>query len=147
MYKGENHPQIFLRSHKFDYSKAVCGKYYKRILEEDANVVMLEPDVIKAFADSATAIYLLKKCTGVTNRQIGEFFGEISYSGVAKIYQRFKKEMSGNRKFRKRVAAIQERLSHVKGKPHFSRNIGFVYMFDIICIENTILYTRQRQLI
>jgi len=39
--------------YKFDYSKAVRGKYYKRILEEGVNVVMLEPDVAKAFADSA----------------------------------------------------------------------------------------------
>jgi len=41
--------------------------------------------------------------------------GEKSYSAVAKIYQRFKKEMSGNRKLRKRGSAIEERLSHVKG--------------------------------
>jgi len=39
--------------YNFDYSKAVRGKYYKRILEEGANVVMLEPDVAKVFTDSA----------------------------------------------------------------------------------------------
>jgi hypothetical protein len=39
--------------YSFDYSKGVRGKYYKRILEEGANVVMLEPDVAKAFSDSA----------------------------------------------------------------------------------------------
>lgn len=37
----------------FDYSKAVRGKYYRRLLEEGANVVVLEPDVAKAFSDSA----------------------------------------------------------------------------------------------
>lgn len=37
----------------FDYSKAVRGKYYKRILKEGANVVVLEPDAAKAFPDSA----------------------------------------------------------------------------------------------
>ncbi len=43
-----------LRSeYSFDYKKAVRGKYYKRLLEEGANVVMLEPDVAKVFADSA----------------------------------------------------------------------------------------------
>jgi hypothetical protein len=36
----------------FDYSKAVRGKYYRRLLEEGANVVVLEPDVAKAFGDS-----------------------------------------------------------------------------------------------
>lgn len=39
--------------YNFDYSKAVRGKYYKRILKEGANVVVLEPDVAKAFPTSA----------------------------------------------------------------------------------------------
>ncbi len=39
--------------YKFDYAKAVRGKYYKRILKEGANVVVLEPDVAKAFPNSA----------------------------------------------------------------------------------------------
>lgn len=41
------------REYAFDYSKAVRGKYYKRILKEGANVVVLEPDVAKAFPNSA----------------------------------------------------------------------------------------------
>ena len=40
--------------YNFDYSKAVRGKYYKKILKEGANVVVLEPDVAKAFPTSAT---------------------------------------------------------------------------------------------
>ncbi len=44
-----------LRSeYDFDYSKAVRGKYSKRLLSEGANIVMLEPDVAKAFGDSET---------------------------------------------------------------------------------------------
>lgn len=39
--------------YSFDYSKAVRGKYYKRILKEGANVAVLEPDVAKAFPNSA----------------------------------------------------------------------------------------------
>jgi len=42
-----------LRSeYDFDYSKAVRGKYYKRLISEGANVVMLEPDIAKSFVDS-----------------------------------------------------------------------------------------------
>ena len=42
-----------LRSeYTFDYSKAVRGKYYRRLIKEGANVVILEPDVAKAFHDS-----------------------------------------------------------------------------------------------
>ncbi len=37
----------------FNYSKAVRGKYYRRLLKEGANVVVLDPDVAKAFRDSA----------------------------------------------------------------------------------------------
>lgn len=36
----------------FDYATAVRGKYYRRLLKEGANVVVLEPDVAKAFRDS-----------------------------------------------------------------------------------------------
>ena len=39
--------------YNFDYSKAVRGNYYRRLLKEGANVVVLEPDVAKAFRDSA----------------------------------------------------------------------------------------------
>ncbi len=37
----------------FDYSKAVRGKYYRRLLKEGANVVVLDPDVARAFRNSA----------------------------------------------------------------------------------------------
>jgi hypothetical protein len=36
-----------------NYSKAVRGKYHRRLLREGANLVILEPDVAKAFRDSA----------------------------------------------------------------------------------------------
>ena len=40
--------------YEFDYSKAVRGKYYQRLLKEGANIVVLEPDIAKAFPDSAS---------------------------------------------------------------------------------------------
>ena len=39
--------------YEFDYSKAVRGKYYRRLLKEGANVAVLEPDVARAFRGSA----------------------------------------------------------------------------------------------
>jgi hypothetical protein len=39
--------------YEFDYSTAVRGKYYRRLLKEGANVVVLDPDVAKAFRSSA----------------------------------------------------------------------------------------------
>jgi len=38
----------------FDYSKAVRGKYYKRLLKEGSNVVVLDRDVARAFPSSAS---------------------------------------------------------------------------------------------
>ena len=37
----------------FDYSKAERGKYFKRLLKEGSNLVVLDLDVAKAFPDSA----------------------------------------------------------------------------------------------
>ena len=39
--------------YKLDYSKAVRGKYYKRVLKEGTNIALLEPDIAKAFPNSA----------------------------------------------------------------------------------------------
>ncbi len=52
--------------YSFDYSKAVRGKYLKRILKEGANVVMLEPDVAKAFTDSAAVNDALRSLLDLT---------------------------------------------------------------------------------
>ena len=50
----------------FDYSEAVRGKYYKRLLEEGANVVILDPDVAKAFHDSASVNEALRSLLELT---------------------------------------------------------------------------------
>ncbi len=50
--KGEVSIDNLRSEYTFDYSKAVRGKYYRRLLEEGANVVVLAPDVAKAFRNS-----------------------------------------------------------------------------------------------
>jgi len=50
----------------FDYSKAVRGKYYKRLIEEGANVVVLEPDIAKAFGDSSSVNEALRSLLNLT---------------------------------------------------------------------------------
>jgi hypothetical protein len=55
----------------FDYSTAVRGKYHRRLLKEGANVVILEPDVAKAFRNSAAvneALRSLLKMSEATRR-------------------------------------------------------------------------------
>ena len=52
--KRNNYVAQMRAEYDFDYSKAVRGKYYKRLLKEGSNVVVLDRDVAKAFPDSAS---------------------------------------------------------------------------------------------
>jgi hypothetical protein len=64
-----------LRSeYTFDYSKAVLGKYHRRLIQEGANVAVLEPDVAVAFRDSAAvndALRSLLQLSETTQRLTG----------------------------------------------------------------------------
>mgnify|MGYP007099593224 FL=1 len=51
--KRESNRDELKHEYNFDYSKAVRGKYYRRLLEEGSNVVVLEPDLARAFRDSS----------------------------------------------------------------------------------------------
>ncbi|MFQ5641531.1 MAG: hypothetical protein ACE5IR_26445 [bacterium] len=50
----------------FDYSKAVRGKYYKQLIEEGANVIVLDPDLAKSFSDSAAVNEALRSLLNLT---------------------------------------------------------------------------------
>lgn len=68
MKKGQNK----MRSeYKFDYSKAVRGKYHKRLLAENSSIIVLEPDIAEAFQDSKavnTALRSLLKLANTTRQ-------------------------------------------------------------------------------
>ena len=57
------------------------------------------------------AIYLMKKFTGMTNGQIGQLFGDLSSSAVAKAYQRFSINLRRDKTLRKKVETIRAKLS------------------------------------
>ncbi len=52
--------------YEFDYSKAVRGKYFKRLIDEGANVAVLEPEVAKVFSSSAAVNDALKTLLEIT---------------------------------------------------------------------------------
>jgi len=52
--------------YELDYSKAVRGKYFKRLIEEGANVAVLEPEVAKVFSSSAAVNDALKSLLEIT---------------------------------------------------------------------------------
>jgi len=53
--------------YSFDYSKAVRGKYYRRLINRCKSVVVLEPDVAKAFRDSAAVNDALRALLAVAS--------------------------------------------------------------------------------
>ena len=64
--KSTNIAEDLRPEYNFDYSKAVRGKYFKRLLEEGANVVVLEPDVAKVFGNSAAVNDALRSLLDLT---------------------------------------------------------------------------------
>ncbi|MCL4557307.1 MAG: hypothetical protein M1491_01490, partial [Deltaproteobacteria bacterium] len=61
------------------------------------------------------AIYLIKRNTGATNKEIGALFGGVSYSAVSKTYQRMLERLQTDLKLRKKIEAIDASMSNVKG--------------------------------
>ncbi len=53
--------------------------------------------------------------TGLTNWQIGGLFGGLTYSAVAKAYERFSLKLAEDVALRKEIESISRELSKVKG--------------------------------
>jgi hypothetical protein len=51
----------------FDYSKAVRGKYQKSLIKQGSNVVVLEPDIARAFQDSTSVNEALRSLLELTH--------------------------------------------------------------------------------
>ena len=76
--KNSATPDDMRPEYDFDYSTAVRGKYYRRLLKEGANVVVLEPDVAKAFRSSAAvneALRSLLRMSETTRRLVSRSSG------------------------------------------------------------------------
>lgn len=56
----------------------------------------------------------MKRHTAVSNRKIGELCGGLSYSAVAKAFQRFSLHMSKDKSLQERIDRIAGHLSLVK---------------------------------
>ena len=71
-----NEEDTMREEYNFDYSKAVWGKSAKKLLEEGANIVVIQPDVFAVFPDSDSVnealrslIELSKKASAAQNRR------------------------------------------------------------------------------
>ena len=56
----------YVPEYDFDCSKAVQGKYYRRLMDEGSNVVILEPDIAKVFHDSLSVNEALRSLLELT---------------------------------------------------------------------------------
>ena len=54
----------------------------------------------------------------MTNRQIGEYFGGLSYSAVAKVQERLLAKAGKDTKVMNTINTISNKMSNVKGCPH-----------------------------
>jgi len=61
------------------------------------------------------AIYLARKHTVLSNREIGAFFGGISYTAVTKTGTRLKEKMKKDKVLRITLSKVEAALSRVKG--------------------------------
>jgi len=68
--KRTNHVAQMRAEYDFDYSKAVRGKYYKRLLAEGSNVVVLHRDIAKAFRDSTAVNKALRSVLQAKRRRL-----------------------------------------------------------------------------
>ncbi len=64
--KNQSNEDEMRAEYDFDYTTAVRGKYYRRLLKEGANVVVLEPDVARAFRSSAAVNEALRSLLNVS---------------------------------------------------------------------------------
>ncbi len=56
------------------------------------------------------AIYLLRKHTGATNREIGEIFGGLTYSAVSRSNERFQRQLQKDRRLKKEIKEIESKM-------------------------------------
>ncbi len=61
------------------------------------------------------AVYLIKKWASITNGQIADMFGGVSFSAIAKANERFSAKIMKDRTLRKTGDKISRKMSYVKG--------------------------------
>jgi len=83
-----------------------CCEYFK-VAREDV-ILNKRSEARKA------CVYLMKKHTCATNREIAELFGTLSYSAVAKISQNITQQLERDKALQKRINGLQGKYSLFK---------------------------------
>jgi len=64
--KDNPNKDVLRSEYDFDYSKAVRGKYFKNLMAEGSNVIVIEPDIAKEFHDSDSVNQALRSLLEIT---------------------------------------------------------------------------------
>jgi hypothetical protein len=70
-HKDQTQTEDLRPEYDFDFSQGERGRYYKRLLQEGSNIVVLEPDLAAAFPDSASVNDALRSLLGFARMSTG----------------------------------------------------------------------------
>ena len=99
----------------FGINCRICGAPMIVIKEHKINISKDELLSANSCNLRKITVYMMKKHTSTSNKHIGELFRGISYSAVAKIYQRFSKQLKNDVTLRETITEIENKMSCVKG--------------------------------
>jgi hypothetical protein len=101
-------------SHRRELRSSIEAKDIMAILADHFGVST--DDLIRERGDLRNAtIYFIKKFTEMTNRQIGELFGNLSYSAISQVRRRLSQKVSKDKSLRKELEKLDKTMSHIKG--------------------------------
>ena len=111
--------QQYLNKGEISHRKKLrTSRDFDEILGQVAARYKVSPEAVmegKPPAAKKIAVYMVKKHTGLTHKEIGDRFGGLSYSAVAKACRRLEEEIDNNRTLRRIVTSMDRELSNVKG--------------------------------
>ena len=87
-HKQEKDADTMRDEYELDYSKAVTGKYFERLMREGSNVVVLKPDIAEVFRDSASVNEALRNLIEVSKMAVKAKSGQKQKSGASKTETR-----------------------------------------------------------
>jgi hypothetical protein len=70
-HKDQNQADDLRPEYDFDFSQGERGRYYKQLLKEGSNIVVLEPDLAEAFPNSAAVNDALRSLLGFARMSTG----------------------------------------------------------------------------
>ena len=105
-------------SHRRELRSSIEAKDIMAILADHFGVST--DDLIRARGDLRNAtIYFIKKSTEMTNRQIWELFGHLSYSAISQVRRRLSQKVSKDKSLRKELEKLNKTMSRVNGLTPF----------------------------